>query len=79
MFMLVVEKNRVTRDKISNIHWIIKKAGEFQKNINICFIDYDKDFDCVDHSKLCKILKDGNMRPLDLPLEEPVCRSGSNS
>ena len=49
---------RGTRDQIANIHWIIKKAREFQKNIYFCFIDYAKDFDCVDHNKLWKILKE---------------------
>ena len=52
-----LRKGRGTRDQIANIHWIIKKAREFQKNIYFCFIDYDKAFDCVDHSKLWKILK----------------------
>ena len=47
-------KGRGTRDQTANIHWIIKKAREFQKNI--CFIDYAKAFDCVDHNKLWKIL-----------------------
>ena len=50
-------KGRGTKDQISNIRWIIKKAKEFQKNI-YCFIDYAKAFDCVDHSKLWKILKE---------------------
>ena len=50
-------KGRGTRDQIDNIHWIIKKAREFQKNI-YCFIDYVKTFDCVDHNKLWKILKE---------------------
>ena len=45
-------KGRETRDQIANIHWIIKKAREFQKNIYFCFIDYAKAFDCVDHNKL---------------------------
>ena len=45
-------KGRGTRDEIANIHWIIKKAKEYQKNIYFCFIDYAKDFDCVDHNKL---------------------------
>ena len=72
-------KDRGTRDQIASIHWIIKKAREFQKNIYFCFIDYAKVFDCVDHNKLWKILKDGNTRPCDLPLEKPICRSGSNS
>ena len=47
-----------TRDQIANIHWIIKKAREFQKNIYFCFIDYTKFFYCVDHNKLWKILKE---------------------
>ena len=51
-------KGRGTRDHIANICWIIKKAREFQKNIYFCFIDYIKDFDCVDHNKLWKILKE---------------------
>ena len=51
-------KGRRTRDKIANIRWTIKKAREFQKNIYFCFIDYDEAFDCVDHNKLWKILKE---------------------
>ena len=51
-------KGRGTRDQIANIHWIIKKAKEFQKNIYFCFIDCAKAFDCVDHNKLWKILKE---------------------
>ena len=51
-------KGRGTRDQIANIHWIIEKAREFQKNIYFCFIDYVKAFDCVDHNKLWKILKE---------------------
>ena len=51
-------KGRGTRDQIANIHWIIEKAKEFQKNIYFCFIDYAKAFDCVDHNKLCKVLKE---------------------
>ena len=54
----VVLEGRGTRDQIANIHWIIKKAREFQKNIYFCFIDYAKAFDCVDHNKLWKILKE---------------------
>ena len=72
-------KGRGTRDQIANIHWIIKKTREFQKNIYFFFIDYAKAFDCVDHKKLWKILRDGNTRPPDLPFEKSVCRSGSNS
>ena len=45
-------KGRGTRDQIANIHWIIEKARQFQKNIYFCFIDYAKAFDCVDHNKL---------------------------
>ena len=45
-------KGRGTRDQIANIHWIIEKAREFQKNIYFCFLDYAKAFDCVDHNKL---------------------------
>ena len=51
-------KGRGTRYQIANIHWIIKKAKEFQKNIYFCFIDYAKAFDCVDHNKLWKNLKE---------------------
>ena len=51
-------KGRGTRDQIPNIRWIIKKAGEFQKNIYFCFNDYAKAYDCVDHNKLWKILKE---------------------
>ena len=64
-------KGRGTRDQIANIGWIIEKAREFQKNIYFCFIDYAKAFDCMDHNKLWKILKEF--------LEKPVHRSGSNS
>ena len=51
-------KGRGTRDQIANICWIIEKTREFQKNIYFCFIDYAKAFDCVDHNKLWKILKE---------------------
>ena len=51
-------KGRGTRDQIANIRWIIKAAREFQKNIYFCFIDYAKAYDCVDHNKLWKILKE---------------------
>ena len=51
-------KGRGTRDQIANICWIIKKAREFQKNIYFCFIGYTKAFECVDHNKLWKILKE---------------------
>ena len=51
-------KGRGTRDQIANIRWVMEKAREFQKNIYFCFIDYAKAFDCVDHNKLWKILKE---------------------
>ena len=72
-------KGRGTRNQTVNIPWIMKKASEFQKNIYFCFIDYAKAFDCVDHNKLENSGRDGNTRPPDLPLEKPICRSGSNS
>ena len=53
-----LRKGRGTRDQIANIHWIIEKPSEFQKNICSCFIDYTEAFDCVDHNKLWKILQD---------------------
>ena len=72
-------KGRGIRDQIANIRWIMEKAREFQKNIYFCFIDYAKAIDCVDHNKLENSERDGNTRPPDLPLEKPICRSGSNS
>ena len=51
-------KGRGTRDQIANIHWITKKVSEFQKNFYLCFIDNAKAFDCVDHNKLWKALKE---------------------
>ena len=62
-------KGRGTKDQIASIRWIIDKAREFQKNVYFCFIDYAKAFDCVDHSKLWKILRDGNTRPPDLTMQ----------
>ena len=67
-------KSRGTKDQIANIRWIMEKARQFQKNIYFYFID-----NCVDHNKLWKILKEMGNGPPDLPLEKPVCRSGSNS
>ena len=60
-------KGRGTRDQIANTYWIIEKAREFQKNIYFCFIDYAKAFDCVDHNKLRKILKQ-----MEIP-DHPIC------
>ena len=70
-------KGRGTRDKIANICWIMENAREFQKNIYSSFIDYAKDFVCVDQNKLWKILKE--MEIPDLPLGKSVCRSKSSS
>ena len=75
-------KARGTRDQIANIHWIIEKAREFQKNVYFCFTDYAKAFDCgktpsqqtVENSE-----RDGNTRPPDLSPEKSVCRSRSNT
>ena len=72
------QKGRGTRDQIANICWIMEKAGEFQNNISFCFIEYAKAFGCVDHNTLWKILKEMGI-PDHLPLEKPLCRSGSNS
>ena len=72
-------KGRGTRDQIAKFHWIIEKARELQKNICFYSIDCAKAFDCVDDKKMWKILRDGNTRPLYLPPEKSVCRSGSNS
>ena len=72
-------KGRGTRDKIANIHWIMEKAREFQKNIYFCFIDYANIFDCGSQETVENSKRDGNTRPPDLPLEKPLCRSGSNS
>jgi len=60
-------KGRGTRDQIANIRWIMEKARKFQKNIYFCFIDYAKAFDCVDHNKLWKILKE-----MGIP-DHPIC------
>ena len=73
-------KGRGTRDQIANIRWFMEKAREFQKSIYFCFIDYAKAFDCVDHNKLWKILKEmGIPDHLTCVLRKLLCRSGSNS
>ena len=74
-----LKKGRETKDQIANICWIIKKAREFQKNTYFCFIDYAKDFDCVDHNTVENSSRNGNTGPPDLPPEKSVSRSGSNS
>ena len=63
------KKGRGTRDQIANIRWITEKAREFQKNIYFCFIDYAKAFDCVEHNKMWKIL-----REMGIPDHWPACR-----
>ena len=73
-----LRKGRGTRDQIANIHWIIEKSREFQKNIYFCLIDYAKTFDCVQQT-VENSSRDGNTKPSDLPLDKYVCRSGSNS
>ena len=65
-------KGRVTRDQMANIRWIIETASEFQKNIYFCFIDYAKAFDCVDHNKLSKILKEMEYQTT-LPTSWEIC------
>ena len=65
-------KGRGTRDQIANIHWIMEKASEFQKNIYFCFIDYAKAFDCEDHKKLWKILREMGI-PDHLPCPWEIC------
>ena len=71
------KSSRGARDQIANICGIIEKAREFQKNI--CFIEYTKAFDCVDHNSLENSERDGNTRPPDLLPEKSVCRPRSNS
>ena len=68
-------KGRGTRDQVVNIGWIIESWGNLE---NICFTDCVKVFDCVDHNKMCKILKEMGI-PASLPPEKPVCRSRRNS
>ena len=73
-----VRKGRGTRDQIANIHCIIEKAREFQKDSYFCFIDYAKAFDCVDHKKLKNSERDGNTRPPDLPPERQKSPASRN-
>ena len=72
-------KGRGTRYQIANIHCIIEKAREFQKNVYLCFIDYSKAFDCGSQQTVENSSRDGNTSPPDLSPEKSVCRSGSNS
>ena len=73
MFKLVLEKAEEREIKLPT------SRGSWKKQESFYFIDYAKAFDCVDHKKLENSERDGNTRPPDLPLEKPVCRSGSNS
>ena len=77
-FQAGFRKGRGTRNQIASIYWMIQKAREFKKIIYFHFIDYAKAFDCVDHNKLWKILKE-NTRPPDMPPDKSVCSSGRNS
>ena len=79
MFKLVLEKAEEPEIKLPTPTGSLKKQKSSRKNIYICFVDYAKAFDCVDHNKLENSSRDGNTRPPDLPLEKSVCRSGSNS
>ena len=72
MYKLGLERaEEIARDQTANIHWIIEKAREFQKNI--CFIDYTKAFDCVDHNKLWKILKRCEYQTTTSPVSWETC------
>jgi len=71
-------KGRGTRDQTANIHWIIQKASEFQENIYLCFNDYVKAFDDVDHNKLWKLLERWEYHTTFLSPEKPVCVSKNN-
>ena len=73
--MILFRKGRGIRDQIANIHRVIEKAREFQKNIYFWFIDYTKTLDCVDHNKLENSERDGNTRPPDLSPEKSIGRS----
>ena len=79
MFKLALEKAEEPEIKLPTSAGSWKKAREFQKNIYFCFIDYAKAFDCMDHNTVEKSERDQSIRPPDLPLEKPLCRSGSNS
>ena len=78
MFKLDLEKAEEPEIKLPTSVGSLKKQ-EFQKYIYFCFIDYAKDFDCVNQNKLENSERDGNTRPLDLPPEKSICSSGSNS
>ena len=73
MFKAGFRKDRGTGDQIANIRWIIEKARKFQKNIYFCFIDYVKAFNCVDHNKLWKILKEMVIPETTWPVSWETC------
>ena len=77
MFKLDLEKTEEPEIKLPTMAGS-SKGRELQKNIYFCFIDYTKTFDCMDHNKLWKILRDGNTRPPDLPPEKSACRPRNN-
>ena len=70
---------QIDGETVETVADFILEGSKITVNIYFCFMHYDKAFDCVDHYKLWKILRDRNLRPPDLPLEKSVCRSGSNS
>ena len=79
MFKLLLEKAEEQEIQLPTSARSWKKQESSRKNIYFCFINYAKAFDCVDHNKLWKILRDRHTRPPDLHLEIPICRSGSNT
>ena len=80
MLKVVLEKAEEPEIKLPTSAGSLKKSKRVpEKNIYLCFIDYAKAFDSVDHNKLENSERDGNIRPPDLPLEKPICRSESNS
>ena len=78
-FTNLIQKRQRNQKSNCRHHWIIEKARKFRKNFYSFFIDYMETFDCVDHNKLWKILRDGNTRPSYLSSEKLVCGSRSNS
>ena len=79
MYKLGIEESRETRGQIVTIHLIMEKAKEFQEHIYFCFINYAKAFDCMDHNKLLKILKEMRVPDHCTCPEKPVCGSRSSS
>ena len=79
MVKLGLEKAEEPEIKLPTFAGSWKNQESSRKNIYFCFIDYAKAFDCVDHNQLWKSERDGNTIPPELPLEKPICRSGSNS